>query len=161
MIFIPGCTITEKSRQKSSEQQEITAEPKSVVVDDNKKRSSAQYTFLDTINQGNEILLNDSDFGRNSQKSLNDISTSSSVSAETKYRVQVFASNRIETVREQKKELEKKITDPVVIGYEAPYYKLFTGSFLKRQDAQLILIKVKKLGFVDAWIVSTTVVPED
>ena len=56
---------------------------------------------------------------------------------------------------------QKKIKEQVVIGYEAPYYKLYAGNFLKRLEAQTFLPKLKKLGFLDAWIVSTSVTPEN
>jgi hypothetical protein len=159
-VFFFGCTSTEKSR--TTVQPVITPETKSVAVEDTKKKPRVRSTFLDTINEGNELALSDNDFDRGSGQAVQSVpSTTSSVTTDIRYRVQVFASNRIETVREQKKELEKKVPDQVLIAYEAPYYKLYTGSFQKRQDAQLILLKLKKLGYNDAWIVSTSIVPEN
>lgn len=156
--MLAGCFGNKTGKKKLSV--EAGVQPESVVADEGFSPSKVAYTFLDTINSGNELLLTDADFGKSDQKDVSDGSSGKSIT-ETRYRIQVFASNRIETAREQKKELEKKITEQVVIGYEAPYYKLYAGSFLKRQEAQAVLIKLKKLGLIDAWIVSTSVFPEN
>ena len=136
---------------------EDTASPSS---DERKRSATVRYTFLDTLDRGNELQLNDQDFGRQSDKVSSDMSIVTGAS-EIRYRVQLLASSRIETVREQKKEVEKKLREPVIIGYEAPYYKLYAGDFSRRQDAQSLLPKVKRLGYPDAWVVSTKVLPEN
>jgi len=116
------------------------------------------YTFLDSLNENNEIVLRDTDL----EKGNTEQGGSSSVSAATEslFRVQVFASNSIETIRERKKELEKSTNALVQIGYEAPYYKLYAGGFTRRQDAQVMLAKLKKIGYLDAWIVTTKDQPQ-
>ena len=160
MVLFPGC-FSNKARKVESE--ERASQPASEAVDERIAPATINYTFLDTINQGKELTLSDEDFGKGDQEGVTGSGSASAVPAvpETRYRVQVLASNRVETAREQKKELEKKISEPVVIGYEAPYYKLFAGSFPQRQDAQKTLLKLKKLGFTDAWIVSASVTPEN
>jgi hypothetical protein len=115
------------------------------------------FTFLDTINYQNELRLTEDDFEKDAKTT--ESALSEAALPESLYRIQVFASNRIETVRAQKKELEKSTEEPVIIGYEAPYYKLFAGGFNKKQDAQSILLKLKRIGYVDAWIVSTKAIP--
>ena len=76
-----------------------------------------------------------------------------------KYRIQLFASSQIEALREQKKVAEEKTNLPVFIAYEAPYYKLFAGDFIQKADAEGNLKKLKKIGYNDAWIVSSKGTP--
>ena len=158
IVLFSGCALTGMRQKKTTvaTDRDTTAS----AVDEDRAAPSVQYTFLDTLNRGNELRLSEDDFGNQSNKVENDMGAVVAAT-ETRYRVQLIASNRIETVRERKKEVEKKISEPVVIGYEAPYYKLYAGNFLKRQEAQAILPKLKKLGFLDAWVVSTKVLPED
>ncbi|MBN1308399.1 MAG: SPOR domain-containing protein [Chitinispirillaceae bacterium] len=152
-----GCFGGKAGRKVSGE---AAAQTEAVVDNEEVSPSSVAYTFLDTVNRGNELLLTDADFGRSGRNSVSDGTSGESITA-TRYRIQVLASTRIEAARVQKKELEKKIAEQVVIGYEAPYYKLFAGSFLKRQEAQALLMKLKKIGFIDAWIVSAKVSSEN
>ena len=156
LFIISGCTITKSSiKTGSSEETSLTAP--TTAEEEDYPVPEVKYTFLDTINRGNEIVLSDADFGKNERQNIK----SSTVAALPEYRVQVFASNKIETVREQKKKLEKLIKEQIIIGYEAPYYKLYAGLYAKRIDAKRTLLKLKKLGYPDAWIVSTTVTPEN
>jgi hypothetical protein len=157
-VFFSGCALTDLQQKKTAEpSSEATVPP---VVQDDESAPDVHYTYLDTLNKGNELQLSDVELGGQATGVANDMARAVTAT-ETRYRVQLIASSRIETLREQKKEIEKKISEPVVIGYEAPYYKLFAGNFLKRQDAQVLLPKVKRLGFQDAWVVSTKVVPEN
>lgn len=156
-FVLMGCLSSQSGRAVKDEQEDIS-DNRAMVDDDLPK--TIQYTFLDTVNRGKELVLTDSDFS-----SETDLGTSGETGTdgvkENRFRIQVFASNRIETIREQKKELEKKITERVDMGYDAPYYKLYTGSFVKRQDAQPLLKKLKALGYVDAWVVSSGVISEN
>ncbi|NLG19356.1 MAG: SPOR domain-containing protein [Fibrobacter sp.] len=111
----------------------------------------AQLTFIDTLNQKREIRLSDADFKKNIKQPLQTAGTSSSV----KYRIQLFVSSRVETLREQKREAEVRTNLPMYISYEAPYYKLLAGDFDVRSDAENSLKKIKKIGYSDAWIVSS------
>ena len=158
LLLLPGCLFYPIKKKKVSDESAVT--PNTVVVDERVPPASLNYTFLDTINRGNELLLTEADFEKSNQTTESD-GSSLQTPPETRYRVQILASNRIEAAREQKKELEKKVKETLVIGYEAPYYKLYAGSFVKRRDAQVLLLKIKKLGFLDAWIVSTSVTPEN
>jgi len=157
-ILFTGCVLTNSQQKRTSDAPSVATA--ATAVEKDKTVPAVQYTFLDTLNRGNELQLSDNDFSTESNRVENDIA-SAVTATETRYRVQLLASSRIETIREQKKEIEKKISEPVVIGYEAPYYKLYAGNFLKRQEAQVLLPKLKRLGFQDAWVVSTKAVPEN
>jgi hypothetical protein len=80
--------------------------PETAVADDSERPENVQYTFLDTINRGNELVLTNEDFDKAGGQQVAQL-TSDTQGDETRYRVQVFASNKIETIREQKKLLEK------------------------------------------------------
>lgn len=112
--------------------------------------SDAQVTLLDTLNAGNEINLSDLAVGNTSI-----VQTPTGNSAAVHYRIQVLASNQIDNVRNQKKNLTTQTKLSLLISFESPYYKLFAGDFVKRTDAETELAKFKKLGFTDAWIVSS------
>jgi hypothetical protein len=114
-------------------------------------KKPAQLTFIDTLNQEKEIRLSDADFKKNIKQTSQTAGTSSTV----KYRIQLFVSSRVETLREQKREAEVKTNLPMYISYEAPYYKLLAGDFDLRSDAENSLKKIKKIGYSDAWIVSS------
>ncbi len=156
LVLIQGCFVVKTKKERTSEERSLqTRRPP---VEEVKPSKTYQYTFLDTINKGKEIFLTDADF-RKSDRSTETAASSEQSVDEMRYRIQILASNRIDMVREQKKELEKKIKEDIIIGYEAPYYKLYIGNFTRRQDAQPLLLKIKKMGFNDAWIVSTAVQP--
>ena len=158
-LFFSNCFNNVIKRKSSTldddSQQDVSIEEKKVPVP-----ADVQYTFLDTINSGNEIALTDKDFGSDSEQKVTRIS-SSHTGVDTRYRVQVFASYRIEAVREQQKQLENKLKEELLIGYEAPYYKLFAGSYENRKEAEKLLPKLKKLGYFDAWIVTTNALSEN
>lgn len=149
VLFLNGCIMSSGVLQRKT-----TASESNMSSGPSKERRTAKNvhsTFLDTLNVENEIVLGDNDFEKHSITAPKESGLDNS-GAESLFRIQVFASNRIETVREQKKELEKYTSEQVLIGYDAPYYKLYTGGFARRQDAQSVLIKLKKSGYPDAWI---------
>lgn len=157
ILFFTGCAVTLHQKKTDETVPEDSTETS---PGEDKNRPAIQYTFLDTLNQGNELQLTDEPGDKQSDRVKNAGMSTPTLSG-TRYRVQLLASSRIETVREKKKEVEKNIREPVVIGYEAPYYKLYAGDFLKRQDAQALLPKLKRLGYQDAWVVATKVSPEN
>ncbi len=157
MVAFTGCLTPQATRKQKAVPEEGTEGSTTAIIEE-RPAGSIQYTFLDTINRGNELFLSDEDFDRSDRHNTIENSSAGEV---TRYRIQVFASNRIETVREQKKKLEALIKEQVLIGYEAPYYKLYAGDCSKRQEAQVILAKLKKIGYLDAWIVTNNVASEN
>ncbi|NLE01409.1 MAG: SPOR domain-containing protein, partial [Fibrobacter sp.] len=65
------------------------------------------------------------------------------------------ASSQIESLRAKKREIEGSIKLPLVIVFETPYYKLLAGDFAERSEAEANITKLKKMGYADAWIVSS------
>jgi hypothetical protein len=120
-----------------------------------------QQTFLDTLNQGNEIGLSSSDFGKEIHPTVIQTVEQSATGLEIRYRIQMFASSSVESLREQKRMMEKKVDLPFFLSYEAPFFKLFVGDFKSRVDAETYLSKVRKNGYTDAWIVTARSVSQD
>ena len=157
ILFFTGCAVN--LHQKKTVEP-VSEDSTAASLEEDKNRPDVHYTFLDTLNQGNELQLDD-ESGDIQAERMKNAGAAASAMSETRFRVQLLASSRIETVREKKKEVEKQIREPIVIGYEAPYYKLYAGDYLKRQEAQALLPKLKRMGFQDAWVVSTRVFPEN
>lgn len=109
-------------------------------------------TLIDTLNKGKEYALTESDFTPQTTKSGK--STVSAVQSETvtRYRVQIMAASQPDRLKEDKKKLEKQIATVFSIVQEAAYYKLYAGEFNQKSDADTLLLKIKKLGYTDAWI---------
>lgn len=148
LTLFAGCTPYGVAKKG---QQEKTDEP--VAETKYEPSGPVSYTFLDTINRGKEITLSNSDFEKGTSSSSNAAVYQNQASIY--YKIQLFASSQIETVREQKREIENVIKLPLFISFESPYYKLLAGNFTQRTEAEEELKKIKKLGYTDAWIVST------
>jgi hypothetical protein len=113
-----------------------------------------QQTFLDTLNQHNEIGVSSSDFGKEIQPTVIQTVEQSNTGLEIRYRIQMYASSNVESLREQKRMVERKIDLPFFLTYDAPFFKLFIGDFKSRIEAESYLSKIKKHGYTDAWIVT-------
>jgi cell division septation protein DedD len=116
-------------------------------------RGKVQPTYLDTINADNEVAL--------TQPEGNSLVQPQGAIDSSRFRIQLFASSQIETLREQKRYFESKIELPLYISFETPYYKLLAGDFSRREDAEAGLAKLKKLGYPDAWIVASKPITEN
>lgn len=140
------------------------------LADENKTR----LTFLDTLNKGKELSIA-ADFAQPAAPAAAKTTGAppDSVAANSKtalkheagvvvsrFRIQVLASTREEQVKRERATLASKIDVPVSISFESPYYKLFTGEFKERSEAESYLVQVKKLGYNDAWISRTAVSPK-
>jgi hypothetical protein len=137
-------------------------ESKPITVTMNEKNVSTEspITFLDTLNKGKEISLTDKD--------LNPIMPESSDATAAKepndadidgFRIQCLASSQIERIRSEQKLLEPRVKYPIYLVFNAPYYKLMIGDFIKRADADIILTRLKEMGYNDAWVVRSRVNP--
>lgn len=154
--LVIGCTpyvgkkpeLTPPPQPEKKVETVVQVTPSPAVVSSDKQ----MLTLIDTLNKGKEYALAESDFISQSTKSGK--STVSAVQSEmiTKYRVQILASSQPERLKEDKKKLEKQISAVLSIVQEAAYYKLYAGEFNQKSDADTLLIKIKKLGYTDAWV---------
>ncbi len=152
LIWI-SCTPLGVSRKKNQEDEK--AEDSTVQQTRYEPPASpVQLTFLDTLNRGNEITLENTDFQKEESVPVSEV-VLNQAEAVVRYKIQLFASSQIETVRELKRQIETKVNLPLSISFESPYYKLLAGNFLQRAEAEKHLKNIKSLGYTDAWIIST------
>lgn len=153
LLFL--CVSSNYAMSSRPKDKDDLPEKKQVPAAVNEKGSGeAPATFLDTLNRGKEFALNDRDF-----VSITTESTSVANQKDPKedvgvdgYRIQCFASSQIERVRSEQKQMELKVKYPLYIVYNAPYYKLLAGDFIKRGDADIAVAKLKEMGYNDAWV---------
>jgi hypothetical protein len=153
LSFAIGCTPY-VAPLPDSQLPESRPEPVHIEVLQPQKKSNL--TFIDTLNRGKEIVLSENDF-TSPPVAMAGNNTASTVQYESvpHFRVQVFASSQSERLKEDKKKLEKQFAVPVIISFESPLYKLYAGDFSQRIGADTLLAKIKKIGYQDAWVVST------
>jgi septal ring-binding cell division protein DamX len=106
---------------------------------------------LDTLNKGKEIALSDNDLKPIMPESTAIVGDSKGTGGEG-FRIQCFASSQIDRIRSEQKQLETKVKYPIYVVFNAPYYKLLVGDFAKRSDADAALLKLKEIGYGDAWV---------
>jgi hypothetical protein len=75
------------------------------------------------------------------------------------YRIQIFASSRIDEALLAKQTAAQLITtDSLYIVFDPPVYKLRVGDYRTRLDANRALASIIQKGYPDAWIVSDRIV---
>jgi hypothetical protein len=132
--------------------------PEPVHIEVLQPQTKSDLTFIDTLNKGKEIVLSENDFASpTTAKAGNSTATTLQYESVPHFRVQVFASSQSERLKEDKKKLEKQFAVPVTISFESPLFKLYAGDFSQRIGADTLLAKIKKIGYQDAWIVSTKI----
>jgi hypothetical protein len=87
-----------------------------------------------------------------------DSSRESEEQYKTVYRVQVYVS-KIPGEAASFADSIKSIVDSekVYIEYQSPYYRVRIGDFSNFDEAEVLMNKLKKMGFRDAWVVKTRV----
>jgi len=130
------------------------------VASDKEPKTETTLTFLDTINRGREISLTDKDLSQVIPESTE--ATGTQVVREAGidgFRIQCLASSQIEKIRAEQKSLESRLKHPIYIIFNAPYYKLLIGDFVKKGDADIVSAKLKDMGYSDAWVTRAKVNP--
>lgn len=123
--------------------------------------AGVRHTYLDTLNRTGEIALSSTDFGREINPTVIQTVEQSGSGLEVRYRIQMFASSSVESLREQKRIMERKVDLPFFLSYDAPFFKLYIGDFKSREETERYLSRVKKYGYPDAWIVTARSVPSN
>ena len=123
-------------------------------------RKKIVFTYIDSLNKGAEISLLNERINTNSMMS-NKIVPPGKKIMENGYRIQLLASSSAEGIRSQKKAVESKLHVSTYIVFEKPYYKMFAGDFLTREDAERAIGKIKRAGYSDAWIVESAIFIND
>lgn len=151
LSFAAGCT---PYVAQHPDDQLPASKPEPIPIEVAQPQNNSNLTFIDTLNKGKEAVLSENDF-ITTQVAKTGNYNAATVQSESvaHYRIQVFASSQAEKTKEYKKKLEKQFAVPMTIVFEAPHYKLYAGDFSKRTDADTLLLKIKKLGYQDAWVV--------
>ncbi|MFP4163343.1 MAG: SPOR domain-containing protein [Chitinispirillaceae bacterium] len=130
------------------------------VTEQSREKKEAQLTFLDTLNQGKEVSLSENEVSVLAVSDKRGNNNKEEEASASRFRIQLLASSRVETVRQEKKTVESKTSLPVFLSAEQPFYKLYVGDFSNRKKAEAHLKKIKNKGYPDAWIVRTRVFSE-
>lgn len=147
-----------KDKPVDGEQEKYAASAVVVAANDKEPRTEASATFLDTLNKGKEISITDKDLSPVIPESTDVPGTQAASDAGIDgFRIQCLASSQIEKIRSEKKLLEGKIKYSVYIIFNAPYYKLLIGDFVKRGDADIVTAKLKEMGYSDAWVIRSKI----
>jgi hypothetical protein len=137
---------------KRPQEKEKSDEESPVIVSMNERKTvEGSWTYLDTLNKGKEIALSDNDLKPIMPESTAIVGDSKGTGGEG-FRIQCFASSQIDRIRSEQKQLETKVKYPIYVVFNAPYYKLLVGDFAKRSDADAALLKLKEIGYGDAWV---------
>ncbi len=124
----------------------------------NDKGAFVTETILDTLNRGRELTISEKDFSPLMAETTTTAQIpAGKVEVPNGFRVQVIASSQIDRIRAEQKTLEEKVNYPLYIIVTPPYYKLVAGDFIKRNDADAAVTKLKDLGYADAWVVRSKV----
>jgi hypothetical protein len=160
LLFAFSCTPYIAPKPEKPQLQVEVAPAAAVVVSTPEPQRKVNLTYIDTLNRGKEITLNDSVQKPAASKSGNVLTTTVQSEQSGRFRIQVLASNQAERLKEEKKKFDKQLSIISTVAFEAPYYKLYAGDFSQRSDADATLQKIKKLGYPDAWVASVKVLPK-
>jgi len=69
------------------------------------------------------------------------------------FSVQLFASKSSEETERFRLEVESLFGEKVKIDYKAPYYKVRVGEKSTLEEGEILLERVKGLGFPNAWLI--------
>lgn len=73
------------------------------------------------------------------------------------YRIQLLTVDSYSDARRALAVAEEIFDLPVTLTYDQPYYKLRVGEFATKSDADSYLPKAKAAGYVNGWVLLTTV----
>lgn len=77
------------------------------------------------------------------------------------FRVQIFATDLESEARTVEQEALIKFREGVYLVFDAPNYKIRIGDCLTRPEANELRDKAVKLGYHDAWVVQSRVIPPE
>jgi hypothetical protein len=69
------------------------------------------------------------------------------------YRVQFFASQYLDEAQQKAALVEAQLSQKTYIDYKVPYYWVRIGDCVTREEADLLLEKMKTLGYRESWVV--------
>lgn len=115
-------------------------------------------TVLDPVPNTPKVL--DKIFGT-SQLSVLDSLKNVRITTQDGFRLQVFETSSVEEAKRSLRKFEKALDDAVYMIFEAPLYKLRTGNFVTKKEAENEKLKLNREGYKDVWIVRSRIEQND
>ena len=115
-------------------------------------------TVLDPVPNTPKVL--DKIFGT-SQLSVLDSLKNVRITTQDGFRLQVFETSSVEEAKRSLRKFEKALDDAVYMIFEAPLYKLRTGNFTTKKEAENEKLKLNREGYKDVWIVRSRIEQND
>ena len=115
-------------------------------------------TVLDPVPNTPKVL--DKIFGT-SQLSVLDSLKNVRITTQDGFRLQVFETSSVEEANRSLRKFEKALDDSVYMIFDAPLYKLRTGNFVTKKEAENEKLKLNREGYKDVWIVRSRIEQND
>ena len=115
-------------------------------------------TVLDPVPNTPKVL--DKIFGT-SQLSVLDSLKNVRITTQDGFRLQVFETSSVEEAKRSLRKFEKALDDSVYMIFDAPLYKLRTGNFVTKKEAENEKLKLNREGYKDVWIVRSRIEQND
>ena len=115
-------------------------------------------TVLDPVPNTPKVM--DKIFGT-SQLSVLDSLKNVRITTQDGFRLQVFETSSVEEAKRSLRKFEKALDDAVYMIFEAPLYKLRTGNFVTKREAENEKLKLNREGYKDVWIVRSRIEQND
>ena len=115
-------------------------------------------TVLDPVPNTPKVM--DKIFGT-SQLSVLDSLKNVRITTQDGFRLQVFETSSVEEAKRSLRKFEKALDDAVYMIFEAPLYKLRTGNFVTKKEAENEKLKLNREGYKDVWIVRSRIEQND
>ena len=115
-------------------------------------------TVLDPVPNTPKVM--DKIFGT-SQLSVLDSLKNVRITTQDGFRLQVFETSSVEEAKRSLRKFEKALDDAVYMIFEAPLYKLRTGNFTTKREAENEKLKLNREGYKDVWIVRSRIEQND
>ncbi len=79
------------------------------------------------------------------------------ISTRDGFRLQVYESSSVDAANHNLKKFKKALDDSVYMIFEAPLYKIRTGNFITKKEAETRKKVLKNKGYRDIWIVRSRI----
>jgi len=75
------------------------------------------------------------------------------------YRVQFFATQYPEEAAQVSKSVKNQLSENTYIDYKAPYYWVRVGDCVTQEEADILLGKVRNMGYQESWVIEAKTEP--
>lgn len=76
------------------------------------------------------------------------------------YRIQIHSAMQEDEAQQKAADAVAKLEDDVFVGFDSPYYKVRVGNCKTADEAEELLMKIKRAGYPDAWMVRSRIIQE-